>query len=340
MKLFALMVASLVVLWARPTEACSCMRGSEGLAEALRGSRDDAEVIFRARAVAVGPRWPLLALFGARTGLEATLEVHEVFKGEVGPRVVFDSGDLSGMCDYPFQAGREYVVYASLWEGKLSTSFCDRTRPVDTDDAELTWLRTGVLPPLPRALKRESVQCEPCESDKVARRLTGVSEGQSAYGSPEGAQWLLAAGRPVWVKRYSGPVRAAGVAADGRAFELVQTPGYDTWERCRQRVQRRWCARVEAFRGAEEEFSLRCVEPGPAEEVCDERKTRASSWGRVEAVGAASCHWETADRTTCELKTVQVLPASGPATPLLACSPAYAYSDRYHCSVQAGSTGK
>ncbi|MFP2934877.1 hypothetical protein ACLESO_59205, partial [Pyxidicoccus sp. 3LG] len=145
-------------LFALPSsaDACSC-GGWTDLPTALRTARDEAGVIVHGRVVSVASR-------------QVRIEVVEAFKGATGgAKHVLDTDSGGGGCSYSFEAGEEYLIYANLHEGRLATSMCTRTRKVSKGDAELDWLRTGRLPPVPVALRREQAQCSPKEPITAAR---------------------------------------------------------------------------------------------------------------------------------------------------------------------------
>jgi hypothetical protein len=348
MRLLALVLGcALVLVLPAPADACSCGGGSSDLPTTLRAARADAEAIFHARVVSVEPRWSLLGLVGlGSSGLEAHLEILEVFKGTVGPRLVMHTGPSIGDCTFPFEAGVEYLVYAFKHEGRLRTGICQRTRPAAKDDSELEWLRTGRLPPVPEALQREVVQCTPCTLETVAERLVGPPPGNACNMSvwPQEVAQALKDGRPFWhggYYDYDDPSRttALGISLDSRAFELVQTPHHGTEETCRQRVTRKWCERLEPAPPSERNVpDLRCVNPGPEEEVCDEEKSRTASWAPREPLQAATCRWYTPDRPSCQLeKTLQPRAVETSVPWLLMCRPAYERSYAHACQVVPGS---
>ncbi|WP_164010683.1 hypothetical protein [Pyxidicoccus trucidator] len=156
MRLVVLLLGSALFALPSSADACSC-RGWTDLPTALRTARDKAGVIVHGRVVSVASR-------------QARIEVIEAFKGATGgAQLVLDTDDGGGDCSYSFESGEEYLVYAYLYEGRLATSMCTRTRKVSKGDAELDWLRTGKLPPVPVVLRREQDQCTPKEPITAAR---------------------------------------------------------------------------------------------------------------------------------------------------------------------------
>ncbi|NMO16404.1 hypothetical protein HPC49_09595 [Pyxidicoccus fallax] len=336
MKAFIFLLACAVLTLPTPADACSCVRGSPDLHEALRDALSDSDMVFHGRVKSVGPRLKLLSYLGVKTDWEARLEVLEVFKGKPGGSLVLPSGPTAS-CEYPFTEGDEFLVYVNDYDGQPVSTICSRTRPAFKSDVELDWLRTGVLPSVPVALQRQSVRCEPCDLDTVAEEL-----GDKEVGNKD-AESALKTGKPFWVSGYSDhedPTRltAVGLSRDGRPFELVQTPYNGTNEACRQRVTRRWCEKlVPAPRARRNVPALQCVNPGPAEEVCDEEKSREVTWLPRESMSAATCEWHSPTETACELaKEPRPLDAGAPTSPLLSCRPTKPPALSYACQVRKG----
>ncbi|WP_224249058.1 hypothetical protein [Hyalangium gracile] len=318
--------------WPASSEACSCEGGSPELATNLREARQGSAAIYYGRVLSVEER-----PFGGK----ASVEVLEVFKGklEVGTKLQLPTGG-GGDCSIPFEAGQHYLMYAN--DTPESVWLCSRTRPASRDDAELEWLRTGKLPVIPVAVQREAVTCQPCSLETVSRTLVGAAAGD-ACSVPLRAAPALAAFRevrPFWSHgvydpNNSGQAQAVGLSSTLRAFELTQTPYRDTLETCRQRVLRRWCEGLEPS-GADAAHgpALRCVNPGPEEEVCNEEKSRSASWGPLQAMSAASCHWYDLESSLCKMsQETKPLAKGAPRAPLLRCSPVFDRRKDHLCHV-------
>ena len=72
------------------------------------------------------------------------LSSQQVFKGDIGGgEVEVVTGVNSGDCGYPFQVGRQYLVYATRWEKdqRLYTGICSRTRLLSDADEDLAYFR-------------------------------------------------------------------------------------------------------------------------------------------------------------------------------------------------------
>jgi len=70
---------------------------------------------------------------------EVTFSVIKNYKGVSQPSIsITDNG--SSMCGYTFEHGKNYLVYASRFEGKLETGVCDRTAEFSADLEDLKFL--------------------------------------------------------------------------------------------------------------------------------------------------------------------------------------------------------
>ena len=164
-RLAGLFVLLAVCAGPATAQACSCWDGPADLPTNLREAKAGAIAIYRARVVSIDSGF--LRLFRH----PASVEVLEVFKGQVkrGERLQLPYGG-GGDCTIRFEEGIEYLMYAHGSEPE-DVHHCSRTRPVRAGDSELDWLRTGRLPPVPVAIQRESVSCEPCDIHAVGGRL-------------------------------------------------------------------------------------------------------------------------------------------------------------------------
>ncbi|WP_052667741.1 hypothetical protein [Nitriliruptor alkaliphilus] len=77
----------------------------------------------------------------------ARLTVEAVYSGQVPSEVEVHTATDSAACGYPFEVGREELVYAVLdAEGRLLTNLCDRTAPTADAAEDLTTLGDGDRP--------------------------------------------------------------------------------------------------------------------------------------------------------------------------------------------------
>jgi hypothetical protein len=132
------LVATLVVfaggLWPIAADACSC--GGSGLACDAAWSAD---AVFVGHVVSIEST-ATAADFRFR-GRRTELAVVEAFRGLQLSQVTLAA--TADNCDFPFQMGQSYVVYAHRGpDGQLSTSICARTRPLAQANDDLAYLRS------------------------------------------------------------------------------------------------------------------------------------------------------------------------------------------------------
>ena len=78
------------------------------------------------------------------------VRVLRVWKGEMFPDTTLFTSLGGGDCGYPFESGREYLVYAHRYpSGRLVTNICRRTRPIERAAADVAALGPATLPKSP-----------------------------------------------------------------------------------------------------------------------------------------------------------------------------------------------
>ncbi|QRN98687.1 hypothetical protein JRI60_06470 [Archangium violaceum] len=316
-------VAVLLVLgllaWPMGAWACSCSLELD-VRDALETAREKAELIFRGRVDDIhedfGEDYQ-----GPYVG-RATFTVLETFKGKAAPKRVLSLSD--NMCEYLFDKGVEYLVYASGSEKQgFGTSVCTRTQSARGASVEMESLRSGILPRRPVAMRRQHLSCTRCDVEAVARSLVCGDKAPCEPSEGKTSEDALREGRPFWelAARDTREERAIfGVGLDGRAFQLVQRPNLDAEEACEQRVLRRGCERL-SLEPAAHGARVTCTGPSEEEPLCDEKATRRASWGPVEAPPRGVCDWGRADAPRCEWdsETVPLAPGA-PTRPGLVCT--------------------
>lgn len=140
-------------------EMCSCVAPA-----APRFALDSSDAVFRARVIALDDRpvpppdvsalegnarheavWAYLGRASER--LRVTLEVRRVWKGGVGERIDIYTANECCICGYPFELGKEYLIYAYRRpSGRLVTSICSRTQPISRARQDLRALGWGASP--------------------------------------------------------------------------------------------------------------------------------------------------------------------------------------------------
>lgn len=141
-RMYAVLIfaALLLAADARCAWACSCASPSATPLEA-KGNRP---TIFAGRVTAVTILDPnSYALFRS---VAVTVDVSEVWKGNVGSSIVIGTSRDRAGCGYDFVEGQEYLIYAFEYEGQLVTGICERTRPLAGAQADLAVLGEAQVP--------------------------------------------------------------------------------------------------------------------------------------------------------------------------------------------------
>jgi hypothetical protein len=131
MRWFAVLLVCLAsVGYAPAAHACSCMKltASEGLTSSY--------AVFTGEVIDIDKN--TATRFG---GLEVTLRVKQMWKGEPSQELKVHTAGSSAACGYPFAKGVTYLVYAVRDEADpLRVSLCSRTAPVDRAKEDLDFL--------------------------------------------------------------------------------------------------------------------------------------------------------------------------------------------------------
>lgn len=130
MRLFALVLVSLAGLAARDLHACSCAPPKPAKAELAR-----ADLVFRAKVVAIDSlEAPGATATDPGGKLRVKFEVEQVWKGDLEASFALNATSPHvGMCEYPWEVGKTYMVYAHGKGENASTSLCSRTHQVGAD---------------------------------------------------------------------------------------------------------------------------------------------------------------------------------------------------------------
>lgn len=146
----ALLTLALVALLPDCAAACSCGTVPGTPQETLSGST----AVFSGEVVAFDKPPPftttiegtmMTVIGGGGPKATATLRVSEVWKGPQRQTIEITTEADSGVgCGYPFEEGREYLVYAAGKEP--SVSLCSETKPLSEANADLEALGDGNVP--------------------------------------------------------------------------------------------------------------------------------------------------------------------------------------------------
>jgi hypothetical protein len=131
MRCFVVLFLGLATLgYAPEARACSCMKltPSEGLTSSYAVFTGEVTEIEKNKATRFG-------------GLEVTLRVKQMWKGEPAEELKVHTAGSSAACGYSFAKGVTYLVYAFRDDADpLRVSLCSRTAPVDKAKKDLDFL--------------------------------------------------------------------------------------------------------------------------------------------------------------------------------------------------------
>lgn len=68
------------------------------------------------------------------------------WKGVSEDSIMLRTADSGPMCGYPFEQGRDYLVYAYGDPEHLDTGLCGRTQPFEAAFSDLAYLGPGYIP--------------------------------------------------------------------------------------------------------------------------------------------------------------------------------------------------
>lgn len=146
-----LTVLGLVVLLPDCASACSCVALPGTPRERASEALSDSAAVFSGKVVDFERSPPptsmmegtIVTILGGGTAT-ASLRVSEVWKGPTRQTVQITTEADSGVgCGYPFEEGREYLVYA---EKGSSVSLCSETKPLSEAGPDLEALGDGERP--------------------------------------------------------------------------------------------------------------------------------------------------------------------------------------------------
>ena len=124
-------------------EACSC-----GPRPSPSGAYHSSTVVFSGKVVAIrGFDIPAWGTYSSADRGTIEFRVSTVWKGPAYETMSVTTLRDSASCGYPFEEGREYVVYAyahGFLEGPPTVSYCSRTRSFDQAQEDLKWLGEGL----------------------------------------------------------------------------------------------------------------------------------------------------------------------------------------------------
>jgi hypothetical protein len=136
------------------------------------------------------------------------LAVAETFSGEPKAEQIVYTSQQGSACGFPFQVGREYVVFTYLNNSQLWTSHCSRTTLLEpgVENASITWMRAYKSAPhgseisgsllLPRDSTVNTVSAVIQLSGPDARSMSTERDGRYSFRSLRPGEYVVAATLP------------------------------------------------------------------------------------------------------------------------------------------------
>lgn len=122
--------------WSQQAFACSCAPPGSPSEELERST-----AVFSGRVV--GMEVPSGRIVSSADPVAVTFEVYTVWEGPRSDRVTVTTARWSLSCGYPFEAGKEYLVYARGEADDLQVSLCSHTKPLGLAAGDLDALGNG-----------------------------------------------------------------------------------------------------------------------------------------------------------------------------------------------------
>ena len=138
-KSLVLWIVLVGVVPGQVARGCSCVEGEGSIEERLKQYQTvffGTVVEMRATELGPSPRFPLEML-----SVEVTFKLHEAWKGVQPTATTIVVNSDVGMCGFPFEFGKSYLVTATTRDGKLYAHLCSLTKYWEKAGAELLWLR-------------------------------------------------------------------------------------------------------------------------------------------------------------------------------------------------------
>ena len=126
-QLFLLLIFSVSFQWIL---ACDCKSHTN-----LQTAIDSANVVFRGTCLEKTTNW-------VSSGMKYTFKVEASWVRTIEPFTVINS-PVVGNCGYPFQVGKEYLVYVNK-KFSLKSTICDPTKPYTEAAEDLELLGPGL----------------------------------------------------------------------------------------------------------------------------------------------------------------------------------------------------
>jgi hypothetical protein len=140
--LFSLGIFGIFVLGTGKVFACSCVFLPEGK-KAVATAYKNSTVVFYGKVISISKNTE-------NYYVTVKFKVEKSWKNQSKDELTIQTGQGGGDCGFPFEAGREYLVYAYGNNTVLETNICQRTSYSDADSTYLNKIKK------PRIFAKES----------------------------------------------------------------------------------------------------------------------------------------------------------------------------------------
>ncbi|HEY9604053.1 MAG TPA: DUF6174 domain-containing protein [Allocoleopsis sp.] len=134
MKKILLLGTSLFLLGANAVMACKCAPTTP------QQSLERSNAVFSGKVIEIDKS------SNPSESNRVTFEVSKTWKGTNQKKLTITTSSSSASCGYSFEAGKEYLVYASSQDNKLQTGSCSGTKALSDARADLAVLGQGKTP--------------------------------------------------------------------------------------------------------------------------------------------------------------------------------------------------
>ena len=138
-----LLTLGILVLLPDCASACSCIGSGGSQRQQAKQALSDSAAVFSGEVVDVEKEEAATASHPGT--VTVTLQVSEVWKGPERETLEVSTQSTGGACRYPFEEGREYLVYA-YGKQDLKVDLCSETEPLSKARVNLQALRNSERP--------------------------------------------------------------------------------------------------------------------------------------------------------------------------------------------------
>ena len=138
-KSILLFSALIFIFFVSTADACSCMPPGE-----IQDEIDGSSAIFFGKVIE--EKLPKGFMRNSADSSYYTFEVQGIWKGPPYKTLTISTAASTASCGYPFEVGKEYLVFASGTYDDLSAYLCSRTGLISDSGKDLVLLGDAVLP--------------------------------------------------------------------------------------------------------------------------------------------------------------------------------------------------